>query len=142
MDNIAVVRRVADHTSPSGATYACVELRDTTNGANYLTGCLQYVNADSAPGCTANPSCCLDPWVGRRAAVRATLRRASSVSGGNVRVLHHDAQSAPDPAVAPWLGPRPSVRWPCGSPNRFAAATLPALGDANVGEPAVPVTIA
>lgn len=99
-DNVAVVRRVADYNTGS-YSYACAEIRDTTGSANYLRACLQFIGADSAPGCTWDPNSCLDAWVGQRASVRGTLRATSAVPGGYVVILHHGGPGAANPAAAP-----------------------------------------
>lgn len=99
-ENVAVVGRAADYNTGQ-YSYACVELRDTTGGANYLRACLQFIGADSAPGCTNDPNACLDPWVGQRASVRGTLRATSAVPGGYVMIIRHDGPGAPNPAAAP-----------------------------------------
>ncbi len=95
-DNVIVTRRLADQSSGLN-DFSCIEVKDTATAPNYLSACLQNINADSAPGCTGNAAGCLDAVVGTAVSLRGTFRQAAGAPGGYRLTIAHAGPGAANP---------------------------------------------
>lgn len=98
-EKVYVARSLGEITDGS-STYVCVEIRDSESSPSYLPACLQYIDADSAPGCTNVAGECMDGLIHQWVWLRGTLRRSYSLPGGYRLNLTHEGGRDANPELA------------------------------------------